>query len=104
MRFRPLHDRLMVSRLHEQDKIAGDIEIPDKVKEKPMEACVIAIGPGPCARDGQVLPMSVSVGDHILIGKWSGTEVKIDKDEFLIPREEDILVVIEKAEALAKAA
>jgi chaperonin GroES len=87
MRFGPLHDRVLVRRLEEEERTAGGIIIPDTAKEKPMEARVDAMGPGARGRDGKVSPMSVNVGDHILIGKWSGTEVKIDEEGFLILRE-----------------
>ena len=103
MKFRPLHDRVVVKRLEEETKTAGGIIIPDTVKEKPMQGKVIAVGPG--ARDdaGKVTALDVKVGDVVLFGKWSGTEVKIDGDDLLIMKESDIMGVIE-GKASVKAA
>jgi chaperonin GroES len=95
MKFRPLHDRVVVRRVEEDTKTTGGIIIPDTVKEKPMQGEVIAVGPG--ARDdaGKVVPLEVKAGDRVLFGKWSGTEVKIDGQELLIMKESDILGIIE---------
>lgn len=104
MRFRPLHDHVLVTRLDEQERTAGGIIIPDTAKEKPIEARVVAVGPGALSRDGKVLPMSVNVGDRIVTGKWSGTDVNIDGEEFLILKEEDILGVIDETTISTQAA
>ncbi len=96
MKIRPLHDRVIVKRVEEEGKTKGGIIIPDTAKEKPMEGKVIAVGKGKLLEDGIVHALDVKVGDKILFGKYSGTEVKIDGDEHLIMREEDILGVIEK--------
>ncbi len=96
MKIRPLQDRVIVKRVEEQGKTKGGIIIPDTAKEKPMEGKVIAVGKGKLLEDGIVHALDVKVGDKILFGKYSGTEVKIDGDEHLIMREEDILGVIEK--------
>jgi chaperonin GroES len=95
MKFRPLHDRVVVRRLEEDTKTAGGIIIPDTAKEKPMQGEVVAVGPG--ARDdaGKVVPLEVKPGDRVLFGKWSGTEVKIDGQDLLIMKESDVLGVIE---------
>ena len=94
MRFRPLHDRVVVRRVEQEEKTAGGIIIPDTAKEKPMEGEVIAVGPGARSEDGKIHPLDVKVGDRILFGKWSGTEVKLDGDELLIMKESDIMGVI----------
>ncbi|MCY4592289.1 MAG: co-chaperone GroES [Alphaproteobacteria bacterium] len=104
MGFRPLHDRVLVRRVDSEAKTAGGIIIPDTAKEKPMEGEVIAVGPGGRDDSGKVTPLDVQVGDIILFGKWSGTEVKIDGDELLIMKESDIMGVIENAGADRKAA
>ncbi|MFA9476219.1 MAG: co-chaperone GroES [Filomicrobium sp.] len=104
MRFRPLHDRVLVKRFEEQEQTSGGIIIPDIAKEKPTEARVIAVGPGALGKAAKKLPVSVEVGDRVLLGKWSGTEVKIDDEEFLILKEEDILGVINKSKKSARAA
>ena len=96
MKIRPLQDRVIVKRLEEEEKSAGGIIIPDTAKEKPMGAEVIAVGKGKVTDDGKVIPMEVKVGDKVLIGKYAGTEVKIDGVEHLIMREDEILAVIEK--------
>ena len=96
MKIRPLQDRVLVRRLEEEEKSAGGIIIPDTAREKPMEAKVIAVGKGKVTEDGKVLRMDVKVGDRVLIGKYAGTEVKIDGEEHLIMREDEILAVIEK--------
>jgi len=95
MKIRPLHDRVIVKRLEEEGKTKGGIIIPDTAKEKPQEGKVIAVGKGKITEDGKVIPLDVKVGDRILFGKYSGTEVKIEGEEHLIMREEDILGVIE---------
>ncbi|MBS1984382.1 MAG: co-chaperone GroES [Bdellovibrionales bacterium] len=94
MAIRPLHDRLIVKRLAEEEKTKGGIIIPDTAKEKPLEATVIAVGHGRILEDGKVRPMDVKAGDKILFGKYAGTEIKIDGEEHLILREDDVLAVI----------
>ena len=96
MKFRPLHDRVLVESLDSEEKTAGGIIIPDTAKEKPQEGKVIAVGPGAKTEDGKITPMDVKVGDHILFGKWSGTEVKIDGKEYSIMKESDIMGVVGK--------
>jgi chaperonin GroES len=96
MKIRPLHDRVIVKRLEEEEKTKGGIIIPDSAKEKPLEGKVIAVGKGKILENGEVRPLDVKDGDRILFGKYAGTEVKIDGDEHLILREEDILGIIEK--------
>ena len=103
MKFRPLHDRVVVKRIEEATKSAGGIIIPDTAKEKPQEGKVVAVGPGARDEAGKVSPLDVKAGDTILFGKWSGTEVKIDGEDLLIMKESDILGVIEGV-AKAKAA
>ena len=97
MKFRPLHDRVLVKRLDQEEKTTGGIIIPDTAKEKPQEGEVIAVGPGARAEDGKLVSPDVKVGDRILFGKWSGTEVKVDGQELLIMKESDIMGVIEGA-------
>ena len=97
MKFRPLHDRVVVKRLEEDSKSAGGIIIPDTVKEKPMRGEVVAVGPGTRDESGKINAPDVKAGDTVLFGKWSGTEVKIDGDDLLIMKESDILGVIEGA-------
>src|SRR6516165_12051486 len=104
MKFRPLHDRVVVRRIEQEEKSAGGIIIPDTAKEKPMEGEVIAVGPGARDEQGKVQPLDVKAGDRILFGKWSGTEVKIDNVEYLIMQESDIMGVLVEAEAKKKAA
>lgn len=94
MKFRPLHDRVLVKRVDQEEKTAGGIIIPDTAQEKPMEGKVVAAGKGLRAEDGTVTPLDVKKGDSILFGKWSGTEVKIDGDDLLIMKESDILGII----------
>ena len=96
MKFRPLHDRVVVRRLEAEEKTSGGIIIPDTAKEKPMEGEIVAAGPGARDEAGKLVPLDVKAGDRILFGKWSGSEIKIDGEEHLIMREEDILGVIEK--------
>ena len=95
MALRPLHDRLLVKRLEEKEQVFGGIIIPDTAKEKPQEATVLAVGPGRVTDDGKVQPIDVKVGDTVVFGKYSGTEVKVDGDELLISREDDVLGVLE---------
>jgi chaperonin GroES len=94
MKIRPLHDRVIVKRLEEERKSAGGIVIPDNAAEKPDQGEVIAVGPGKKTEDGKILPVDVKVGDRVLFGKYSGTTVKIDGDELLVMREEDIMGVV----------
>jgi chaperonin GroES len=102
MKFRPLHDRVVVRRIEQDEKTAGGIIIPDTAKEKPMEGEVIAVGPGARGEDGQVHPLDVKAGDRILFGKWSGSEVKLDGEELMIMKESDIMGIIEGASAKRK--
>jgi chaperonin GroES len=95
MALRPLHDRLLVKRLEEKEQVYGGIIIPDTAKEKPQEATVLAVGPGRVTDDGKLQPIEVKVGDTVVFGKYAGTEVKIDGDELLIIREDDVLGVLE---------
>ncbi|MCA1438380.1 co-chaperone GroES [Bradyrhizobium sp. BRP20] len=104
MHFRPLHDRVLVRRIVAEEKTAGGIIIPDTAKEKPQQGEVIAVGPGGRNEQGQLVPLDVKVGDRVLFGKWSGTEVKIDGEELLIMKESDLLGVAEQAGTLKKAA
>ena len=96
MTIRPLHDRILAKRLQEQEKTAGGLFIPDTAKEKPLEAEVIAVGNGKITEDGKVRALDVKKGDKILIGKYSGSEVKLDGEEHIILREDDILAVLER--------
>jgi chaperonin GroES len=102
--FRPLHDRVVVKRVKEEEKTKGGIIIPDTAQEKPQEGEVIAVGPGARDEDGERIALDVKVGDRILFGKWSGTEVKIDGEELLIMKESDIMGVIEQKKAKKEAA
>ena len=104
MKFRPLHDRVVVRRIESEAKSAGGIIIPDTAKEKPQEGEIIAVGPGGRDETGKLIPLDVKVGDRILFGKWSGTEVKIDGEELLIMKESDVMGVIEGKAAGRKAA
>ena len=105
MKFRPLHDRVVVRRLEGEDRTAGGIIIPDTAKEKPQEGEIIAVGPGGRDESGKLIPIDLKVGDRILFGKWSGTEVKIDGEELLIMKESDVMGVIEgTAKPMKKAA
>ena len=104
MKFRPLHDRVVVRRVEEDTKTAGGIIIPDTAKEKPVQGELVAVGPGARDEQGKVVPLDVKAGDRVLFGKWSGTEVKIDGEDLLIMKESDILGVIEgKAKVRAAA-
>ena len=99
MQVRPLHDRVIVKRIEEKEVVKGGIIIPDTAKEKPMEGEVVAVGPGKIQEDGKRSPMDVKAGDRILFGKYAGTEIKIDDQEYVIMREEEILAVLEAAAA-----
>jgi chaperonin GroES len=104
MKFRPLHDRVVVKRLEQDDKTTGGIIIPDTAKEKPMQGEVLAVGPGAKDEQGAVQPLDVQVGDTVLFGKWSGTEVTIDGQDVLIMKESDIMGVLDGQSAGKKAA
>ena len=104
MKFRPLHDRVVVRRVEEDTKTAGGIIIPDTAKEKPMQGEVVAVGPGARDEQGKVQPLDVKPGDRVLFGKWSGTEVKIDGEDLLIMKESDIMGVIEGSGAAKRKA
>ena len=104
LKFRPLHDRVVVKRIEAEEKSAGGIIIPDTAKEKPMQGEVIAVGPGARGDDGRLVALDVKAGDRVLFGKWSGTEVKIDSEELLIMKESDIMGVVEQGAARRKAA
>ncbi len=104
MKFRPLHDRVVVRRVEEDTKTAGGIIIPDTAKEKPMQGEVVAVGPGARDDTGKIVPLDVKVGERVLFGKWSGTEVKIDGEDLLIMKESDILGVIEGGVSVRAAA
>jgi len=104
MKFRPLHDRVVVKRIEAEEKSTGGIIIPDTAKEKPQQGEVIAVGPGGRDEAGKLIPIDVQVGDRVLFAKWSGTEVKIDGDEYLIMKESDIMGVLVEGKAHKKAA
>ncbi|HEX9810018.1 MAG TPA: co-chaperone GroES [Alphaproteobacteria bacterium] len=104
MTFRPLHDRILVRRVAEEDKTAGGIIIPDTAKEKPQEGEVLATGPGGRDEQGKLVPLDVKKGDRVLFAKWSGTEVRIDGEELLIMKESDVLGIIEPDKRARKAA
>ena len=104
MKFRPLHDRVVVRRIESEEKTAGGIIIPDTAKEKPQEGEIIAVGPGARDESGKLVPLDVKVGDRILFGKWSGTEVKIDGEDLLIMKESDVMGIVEGKAASRKAA
>ena len=95
MAFRPLHDRVLVKRIEQEEKTSGGIIIPDTAKEKPMEGEIIAVGPGARKEDGEIAPLDVKAGDRVLFGKWSGTEVKIEGEDLLIMKESDVLGIIQ---------
>ena len=101
MKVRPLQDRIVVKRIEEKETIKGGIIIPDSAKEKPQEAEVIAVGNGKKTEEGKIIPLDVKVGEHILLGKYSGTEIKIDDVEYLIIREDEVLGVLESAKHAA---
>jgi chaperonin GroES len=104
MKFRPLHDRVVVKRIEAEEKTAGGIIIPDTAKEKPQQGEVVAVGPGGRDEAGKLVPIDLQVGDRVLFGKWSGTEVKIDGTEYLIMKENDIMGVLVESGASRKAA
>ena len=104
MKFRPLHDRVVVERVTAEEKTAGGIIIPDTAKEKPQQGKIIAVGPGGRDENGKLIPMDVKAGDHVLFGKWSGTEVKIDGHDYLIMKESDIMGVLTDVEGSRKKA
>jgi chaperonin GroES len=101
MNFRPLHDRILIKRIEEKETVKGGIIIPDSAKEKPQEGEVVAAGNGKMSEDGKVVPLDVKAGDRILFGKYSGTEIKIDNQEYLILKEEEVLGVLEATAATA---
>ena len=104
MKFRPLHDRVVVKRVAEEEKTKGGIIIPDTAKEKPMEGEIVAVGPGARDEKGALVALDVKAGDRILFGKWSGTEIKLDGVEYLIMKESDIMGILEGSAAMKKAA
>jgi chaperonin GroES len=104
MKFRPLHDRVVVKRIDAEEKTAGGIIIPDTAKEKPQTGEVVAVGPGGRDENGKLIPIDVKAGDKVLFGKWSGTEVKLDGVEYLIMKESDIMGVLDESAAKKKAA
>jgi chaperonin GroES len=104
MNFRPLHDRVVLRRVESEEKTKGGIIIPDAAREKPQEGEIIAVGPGGRDESGKLVPLDVRVGDRVLFGKWSGTEVKLDGEELLIMKEADLMGVLEAGEAKRKAA
>ena len=104
MKFRPLHDRVVVRRIEAEEKSTGGIIIPDTAKEKPSQGEVIAVGPGGRDEAGKLIPIDLKVGDKVLFGKWSGTEVKLDGEELIVMKESDIMGVIEKSGSKSKAA
>jgi chaperonin GroES len=104
MKFRPLHDRVVIRRVDAKEKTPGGILIPDSAQEKPMEGEVVAVGPGARNEQGKIVALSVRAGDRILFGKWSGTEVKLDGDELLIMNESDVMGIIEGSAAIKKKA
>jgi len=104
MHFRPLHDRVLVRRIDAEEKTAGGIIIPDTAKEKPQEGEIVAAGPGARNEQGQLIPINVKPEDRVLFGKWSGTEVKIDGQDYLIMKETDLLGVVDKTSSMKKAA
>jgi chaperonin GroES len=104
MKFRPLHDRVVVKRIDAEEKSAGGIIIPDTAKEKPSQGEIVAVGPGGRDEAGKLIPLDVKAGDRVLFGKWSGTEVKIDGVDFLIMKESDIMGILEETQAKKKAA
>jgi|SRR5689334_18097660 chaperonin GroES len=104
MKFRPLHDRVVVKRIEAEEKSAGGIIIPDTAKEKPQQGEVISVGPGGRDEAGKLIPIDLKAGDRVLFGKWSGTEVKLDGIEYLIMKESDVMGVLEEPAARKKAA
>jgi chaperonin GroES len=104
MKFRPLHDRVVVKRIEAEEKSAGGIIIPDTAKEKPSQGEVIAVGPGGRDESGKLIPIDIKEGDRVLFGKWSGTEVKVDGEELLIMKESDVMGIIDEPISKKKAA
>ena len=104
MKFRPLHDRVVVRRIEEDERTKGGIIIPDTAKEKPQQGEIVAVGPGARDEKGTLVPLDVKPGDRVLFGKWSGTEVKIDGEDLLIMKESDVMGIIEQGVAKKKAA
>jgi chaperonin GroES len=104
MKFRPLRDRVLIRRIEPEAKTSGGIIIPDTAKEKPIEGEVVAVGPGARSEQGALHPLDVKVGDRVLFGKWSGTEIKLDAEELMIMQESDLMGVIEEKSAAKKAA
>ena len=104
MKFRPLHDRIVIKRIEAEAKSAGGIIIPDTAKEKPQQGEVVAVGPGGRDESGKLIPIDVKAGDRVLFGKWSGTEVKIDDQDYQIMKESDVMGVLVETEARKKAA
>ena len=104
LKFRPLHDRVVVKRIEAEDKTAGGIIIPDTAKEKPMQGEIVAVGPGGRDENGKLVPIDVKAGDKVLFGKWSGTEVKLDGEELLIMKESDIMGIVEGKPAASRRA
>src|SRR5262245_61140228 len=103
VQFRPLQDLVLVRRIEEEERTKGGIIVPDTAKEKPMEGEVIAAGPGTRGDDGKLQPLDVKVGDRVLFGKWSGTEIKIDGEDFVVAKESDIMGVVEEAASRKRA-
>jgi chaperonin GroES len=101
MKVRPLHDRVLIKRLEEEKAVKGGIIIPDTAREKPMEGKVVAVGPGKMTDDGKRAPLDVKAGDRILFGKYAGTEIKVDEQDYVIMREEEILAVFETASKMS---
>ena len=99
MKFRPLHDRVLIRRVEQEAKTTGGIIIPDTAQEKPMEGEVIAVGPGARGEDGKVHPLDLKTGDRVLFGKWSGTEVRLDGEELMIMKESDVMGIVDSAAA-----
>jgi chaperonin GroES len=104
MKIRPLYDRLVVKRIEQQEQMQGGLYIPDSAKEKPQEGEVVAVGKGKRLEDGKVIPLDVAVGDRILFGKYSGSDIKLDNDEYLIMREDEVLGILEGKPQAAKKA
>lgn len=104
MKFRPLHDRVLIRSIEQQEKTAGGILIPDTAREKPTEGEIIAVGPGARSEDGRIHPLDVKVGDRVLFGKWSGTEIKVDGEDVVIMKETDIMGIVERGAASTRKA
>jgi chaperonin GroES len=104
MKFHPLHDRIMIKRIEAEAKSAGGIIIPDTAKEKPQQGEAVSVGPGGRDENGKLIPIDIKVGDRVLFGKWSGTEVRIDDVDYLIMKESDVMGVLVESEARKKAA